>query len=81
MFSELERLSIPELRNLLLHESKKFVFALELGSTVSELETIRSRIRYAADLLAAREKSELITNVTSLSQATIEGLRPEAAQA
>lgn len=59
MQQEWGRLTPDELRKLLLHESKKFVFALELGCSIAELEGIRTRIRALADLLAAKENQSV----------------------
>jgi hypothetical protein len=83
MFEGLEALTTQQLRLLLLHESKKFVFALELGSPVLDLETIRNRIRHATELLENREKAQLNPNDTTviISPPFIEGLGQEPAQA
>lgn len=52
---DLESLSSAELRALLVHESKKFVFALEIGSQIVDLEEIQKTIRRASDLLRVKE--------------------------
>ena len=82
MFESLGSLSTAQLRLLLLHESKKFVFALELGSPIGELETIRNRIRRASEILVEREKTLLNPNDTTvIVSPAIEGLGQEPAKA
>lgn len=57
---DLESLSSAELRALLLHESKKFVFALEIGSQIADLEEIQKTIRRASDLLREKESQDVV---------------------
>jgi hypothetical protein len=57
---DLESLSSTELRALLLHECKKFVFALEIGSHIADLEEIQKTIRRASDLLRAKESLDAV---------------------
>ncbi len=71
--------SIKALRTLLILESKKFIWALELGATVSDLENIRDRMRQITDLIHMRETVEsnedvnTQTNHTGLSKLGITG--------
>lgn len=60
MNTELQQLTIKSLRNLLILESKKFVWALELGATVSDLEEIRDRMRQITDLIYMKERGNKI---------------------
>lgn len=56
-------LSAPELRNLLLEESKKFNAAIKFGSPVSDLEEIQTEIKKIEKLLKNKETRE-IPNIT-----------------
>lgn len=55
MNKELLTLSQQTLRNRLIMESKKFIWALELGASVNDLEDIRQAIRDITDALNLKE--------------------------
>ena len=55
----LANLSAPELRNLLIEESKKFNAAIKYSSSVSDLEDIQIEIKEIEDLLKAKESGEI----------------------
>jgi len=57
--SRFEHLTTAELRTIIIHEMRKFAWALELGSTLSDLEEIRTYIRSLADILSIKEKEEI----------------------
>lgn len=59
MDSRFAELSAVELRSKILDETRKFILVLQFGSTLSELEEIRDRIKLLNDLLAIKEKEEL----------------------
>lgn len=54
-----EQLTATELRTMIIQEMRKFAFALELGSTLSDLEEIRMHIKVLVDLLSSKEKEEM----------------------
>lgn len=60
MESRFQHLSAAQLRAIIIHEMRKFAFALELGSTVSDLEEIREHIKLLTDTLSIKEKEESI---------------------
>lgn len=55
MNTELQKLPPPALRNRLIMESKKFIWALDLGATVHDLEEIRQAIRDITEILKLKE--------------------------
>lgn len=59
MDSRFEHLTATELRAIVIHEMRKFSWALELGTTVSDLEEIRDHIRSLVDQLSIKEKQEI----------------------
>jgi len=59
MDSRFEHLTAAELRTIIIHEMRKFAWALELGSTLSDLEEIRTHIRSLVDILSNKEKEEM----------------------
>jgi hypothetical protein len=59
MDSRYEQLTATELRTLVIQEMRKFAWALELGSTVSDLEEIRMHIKSLVDVLSIKEKEEI----------------------
>jgi hypothetical protein len=59
MNSLVENLSSAELRALVILGTKKFLRALEYGSTLSDLEELRNETRAIADVLKAKEQQEL----------------------
>jgi hypothetical protein len=59
MDSRFEHLTATELRAIVIHEMRKFSWALELGTTVSDLEEIRNHIRLLVDMLSIKEKEEM----------------------
>ena len=56
MDSRFEHLTATELRSIVIQEMRKFAWALELGSSVSDLEEIRNHIRLL--VLSIKEKEE-----------------------
>lgn len=59
MDSRFEHLTATELRAIVIQEMRKFSWALELGTTVSDLEEIRNHIRLLVDMLSIKEKEEM----------------------
>jgi hypothetical protein len=59
MDSRYEHLTATVLRGMVIQEMRKFAWALELGSTISDLEEIRSHIRSLVDMLSIKEKEEM----------------------
>ena len=59
MDSPLRNLSASALRDLVIHEMRKFTFALQLGATLSDLEEIRERIKELTDALSIKEQEEI----------------------
>ena len=56
MNKKLQALSTDELVNLLHQERKKFLVAIDYGSTASDLEEIRESIKELEALIASRDK-------------------------
>jgi hypothetical protein len=54
---ELLNLDAQALRNLLVQETKKFLRALEDGSSISDLESIRLNIREISSILEKKERN------------------------
>ena len=54
-----EHLTAAELRAIVIREMRKFTWALELGSTINNLEEIRNHIRSLGDMLIIKEKEEM----------------------
>ncbi|HYC29332.1 MAG TPA: hypothetical protein VEB42_10955 [Chitinophagaceae bacterium] len=54
---ELLKMDASTLRALLVNETKKFLLALEDGSSISDLETIRMNIREISAILEKRERN------------------------
>ena len=61
MDSRYEHLTTTELRNIVIQEMRKFAWALELGSTLSDLEEIRMHIKSLVDVLSIKENEEMKT--------------------
>ena len=59
MDSRFEHLTAAQLRTIIIHEMRKFAWALELGSTLSDLEEIRTHIRSLVEMLSIKEKEEM----------------------
>jgi hypothetical protein len=59
MDARFEHLTATELRAIVIKEMRKFSWALELGTTVSDLEEIRNHIRLLVDMLSIKEKEEM----------------------
>jgi hypothetical protein len=58
MNSSLEKLPASAIRTIIIHETRKFVLALQYGSTLSDLQDIRDYIKRLEDLLSTKEKEE-----------------------
>jgi hypothetical protein len=58
MDSSLEKLPASALRTIIIRETRKFVLALQYGSTLSDLQEIRDHIKKLEELLSAKEKEE-----------------------
>ena len=56
-----EHQTAAELRAQIIHEMRKFAWALELGSSLNDLEEIRTYIKSLVDTLSIKEKEELTT--------------------
>ena len=56
MNKQLQALTIDELVTLLNQERKKFIVAIDYGSTVSDLEEIKEYIKELESLIASRQK-------------------------
>lgn len=61
MQNDLLNYPVKALRNLLILESKKFIWALELGAAVSDLEDIRNKMRLITDLIHLKENGEHVS--------------------
>jgi hypothetical protein len=59
MDSRFEHLTAIQLRTIIIHEMRKFAWALELGSTLSDLEEIRTHIRSLVETLSIKENEEM----------------------
>lgn len=58
MDSSLDKLPASALRTIFIRETRKFVLALQYGSTLSDLQEIRDYIKTLEDLLSIKEKEE-----------------------
>jgi hypothetical protein len=58
MDSHFQHLTATELRPIIILEMRKFTWALELGSTLSDLKEIREHIKELVDILTIKEKEE-----------------------
>jgi hypothetical protein len=58
MDSSLEKLPASAIRTIIIHETRKFVLALQFGSTLSDLQEIRDHIKKLENLLSTKEKEE-----------------------
>ena len=58
MDSRYGHLTAAELRAIVIQEMRKFTWALEMGSTISDLEEIRNHIRSLVDMLSIKEKED-----------------------
>lgn len=58
MDHSLDKLPAPALRTIIINETRKFILALEYGSTLSDLQEIKEYIIRLEDLLAVKEKEE-----------------------
>ena len=80
MQNELLNLSVKALLNMLILESKKFIWALELGAAVSDLEDIRERMRSITDMIHKKENlghnEDLNTQKTVESQVKLRNSKP-----
>ncbi|MBO9204941.1 MULTISPECIES: hypothetical protein [Niastella] len=72
MDSQYERLTATELRAIVIQEMRKFTWALELGSTVSDLEEIRNHIRSLVDMLSVKENREtgIVEKIPQINQSS-----------
>jgi hypothetical protein len=52
---ELWDLNPTELRNLISQETRKFLWVLDFGGKIEDLEAIRKRLRSMADILRQKE--------------------------
>lgn len=57
MNEKLQALTIDELVTLLNEERKKFIVAIDYGSTVSDLEEIRESIKELETIISSRQKN------------------------
>jgi hypothetical protein len=57
MNNKLQALTNDELVTLLNQERKKFIVAIDYGSTVSDLEEIKEHIKELESLLASRQQT------------------------
>lgn len=64
MTVDFEMLNTQELRARLLHESKKFSFALQIGSSIGDLQNIRTNIKVMTEILERREKTEILATTS-----------------
>lgn len=75
MDCSLEKLPAAAIRTIIIRETKKFVLALQYGSTLSDLQEIRDYIKTLEDLLSTKEKEEIQTlNSDILPQLTIKSI-------
>ena len=58
MNQRVKNLSAAQLRTIIIYEMRKFVLALEYGSTISDLQEIKDQIRELTELLTEKEQSE-----------------------
>jgi hypothetical protein len=58
MNTQTTSLSAPELRNILIEESKKFNAAIQFGSSISDMEEIQIQIKQLEELLQQKENGE-----------------------
>jgi hypothetical protein len=59
MDSPYAHMTASALRTIIIQEMRKFAWALELGSSLSDLEEIRTHIRSLVDTLSVKEKEEM----------------------
>lgn len=75
MDSNLEKLPASALRTIIIDETRKFILALEYGSTLSDLQEIKEFINRLEELLAIKEKEEKqMLNIENLPQVDIKSI-------
>lgn len=75
MNSNLDKLPASALRTMIINETRKFILALEYGSTLSDLQEIKEFISRLEELLAKKEKEEKqLMNIENLPQVDIRSI-------